>query len=215
MLQNPKFDLESPPVACSSLGSTYACASGGLEVAVSAAAAGFTSGGGFSTYSTMPSYQKTAVAHYLTEEAKNLPPASYFNSTHRAYPDVSAMGNNFLIYMESMGGWSPVGGTSAATPTVAGVAAYLNDFAYNKTGKPLGFLNPLLYQMYAEEPTAFTDVTIGDNKCTEDGCFASCKGYKAAKGWDPVTGLGTPVTTKMLAYVEKQFQKRASSTIVV
>merc|ERR1711988_665318 len=113
------------------------------------------------------------------------------------------------------GGWSSVGGTSAATPTVAGVSAYLNDYSYKKTGKPLGFLNPLLYQMYAEEPAAFTDVTIGDNRCTEDGCFASCKGYKAAKGWDPVTGLGTPVADKMLAYVEKQFKKRAGSAIVV
>merc|ERR1712187_668533 len=143
---------------------------------------------------------KTAVQHYLTEEAGSLPPASYFNKSKRGYPDIAAMGNNFLIYMESMGGWSPVGGTSAATPTVAGVAAYLNDLAYKKTGKPLGFLNPLLYQMHKEMPEAFTDVTVGSNICTEDGCFASCKGYKATKGWDPVTGLGTPVATKMIAY---------------
>merc|ERR1719267_428477 len=33
MLQNPKFDLENPPPACSAMGTTYACASGGLEVA--------------------------------------------------------------------------------------------------------------------------------------------------------------------------------------
>jgi len=215
MLQNPKFELKNPPPACSAMGATYACASGGTEIAVTSSGAGFTSGGGFSTYTNMPSYQKAAVSHYLTEEASKLPPATYFNRSHRAYPDISAMGNNFLVYMQSFGGWSPVGGTSAATPTVAGVAAYLNDYSYNKTGKPLGFLNPLLYQMYAEEPTAFTDVTVGDNKCTEDGCFSSCKGYEAAKGWDPVTGLGTPVTSKMLAYLEKQFMKRAASPVVV
>merc|ERR1739845_100618 len=118
----------------------------------------------------------------MGEEAAHLPPASYFNGSHRGYPDVSAMGNNFLIYMQSMGGWSPVGGTSAATPTFAGVSAYLNDLSYSKTGKPLGFLNPLLYQMHAEVPEAFTDVTVGDNRCTEDGCFPSCEGYVAAKG---------------------------------
>lgn len=215
MLQSPKFDLESPPPACSSMGKSSACASGGTEVAVSAAEAGFTSGGGFSTYAPMPSYQKAAVNQYLTEEASLLPPASYFNRSHRAYPDIAAMGNNFLVYMSSFGGWSPVGGTSAATPTIAGVAAYLNDYSYKKTGKPLGFLNQLLYQMHAEEPAAFTDVTVGDNRCTEDGCFSSCKGYKAAKGWDPVTGLGTPLTDKMLAYLEKQFEQKASSAIVV
>merc|ERR1712046_524964 len=129
----PKYDLDITPAACTALGSGYKCASGGTEVAVSQPVAGFTSGGGFSTYTPMPSYQKTAVAHYLTEEASSLPPASYFNSSHRAYPDIAAMGNNFLIYMSSFGGWSPVGGTSAATPTVAGVSAYLNDFSYNKT----------------------------------------------------------------------------------
>jgi len=215
MLQNAKFELENPPPACAALGTTSACASGGLEVAVSATEAGFTSGGGFSTYAAMPSYQRTAVGQYLTEEVSSLPPASYFNASNRAYPDIAAMGNNFLVYMSSYGGWSSVGGTSAATPTIAGVAAYLNDYSYNKTGKPLGFLNPFLYQMYAEEPTAFTDVTIGDNKCTEDGCFSTCKGYQAAKGWDPVTGLGTPVTNKMLAYLEKQFAKRTATPIVV
>eukprot|EP00966_Prymnesium_polylepis_P301467 6965172-Prymnesium_polylepis.3 len=50
----------------------------------------------------------------------------------------------------------------------------------------------LLYKMHASQPSTFTDVTKGDNKCTESGCFASCKGYEATKGWDPVTGLGTP-----------------------
>merc|ERR550525_71258 len=132
-----------------------------------------------------------------------------------AYPDLAAMGNNFLVYMKSQGGWSPVGGTSAATPTVAGVAAYLNDQSYKATGKPLGFMNTLLYQMHKEAPEAFTDVTIGDNRCTEDGCFASCKGYKAAKGWDPVTGLGTPVADKMLAYLQKLQRSRAASGLVV
>merc|ERR1712048_1043261 len=215
MLQNPEFKLENPPPACSAMGTGYACASGGIEVAVSSQEAGFTSGGGFSTYTAMPSYQKEVVDTYLVTMASDLPPASYFNRTNRAYPDVAAMGNNFLIYMKSFGGWSPVGGTSAATPTVAGVAAHLNDVSYKQTGKPLGFLNPLLYQMHKEMPEAFTDVTVGSNICTEDGCFASCKGYKAAKGWDPVTGLGTPVADKMISYVQKLFKQRAQGNVVV
>eukprot|EP00746_Dinoflagellata_sp_MGD_P147116 gnl/MRDRNA2_/MRDRNA2_79495_c0_seq1.p1 gnl/MRDRNA2_/MRDRNA2_79495_c0~~gnl/MRDRNA2_/MRDRNA2_79495_c0_seq1.p1 ORF type:complete len:609 (-),score=144.66 gnl/MRDRNA2_/MRDRNA2_79495_c0_seq1:288-2114(-) len=202
MLSNPEFKLKNPPPACSAQGPSFKCASGGTEVAVNVNEAGFTSGGGFSTYAPMPAYQKKAVSQYLNSGVE-LPPPTYYNNTHRAYPDVSAMGNNFLIYMQTFGGWSGVGGTSASTPTVAGIAAYLNDLSYSKKGKPLGFLNPLLYQMHAEAPEAFTDVTVGDNKCTEDGCFPSCKGYMATKGWDPVTGLGTPVADKMLAYVEK------------
>ena len=41
-------------------------------------------------------------------------------------------------------------------------------------------------------PTAFFDITSGDNSCTEDGCQAKCTGYGAAKGWDAATGWGTP-----------------------
>merc|ERR1712093_78136 len=173
MLQNPKY-LENPPPACSAMGSSYACASGGLEVAVSQPVAGFTSGGGFSTYTPMPSYQKTAVQGYLSSGVA-LPPSTYFNSSNRGYPDVAALGNNFAVYLDSYGGWTTVGGTSASSPTFAGISSYLNSLSYNKTGKPLGFLNPLLYKMAADQPSAFTDIVSGDNKCTEDGCFSSCK----------------------------------------
>jgi len=215
MLQDPQFKLENAPKACSSMGRGYACASGGTEVAVSSEEAGFTSGGGFSTYTAMPAYQSNAVNQYLKNMAGKLPPQSYFNASNRAYPDISAMGNNFLIYMDMAGGWSPVGGTSAATPTISGVAARLNDVSYKKTGKPLGFLNPLLYQMHQQSPEAFTDVTTGSNRCTEDGCFASCKGYSAAEGWDPVTGLGTPNADKMITYVEHLLDSKSRANLVV
>mmetsp|Transcript_77707 Transcript_77707/g.137680 ORF Transcript_77707/g.137680 Transcript_77707/m.137680 type:complete len:613 (-) Transcript_77707:57-1895(-) len=215
MLTNPEFNLKDPPAACSVLGSDYACASGGTEVAVSFAEAGFTSGGGFSTYTSMPSYQKKAVNAYLTKYADKLPPTSYFNASNRAFPDISANGHNFLVNIGMGEGWMPVGGTSASTPTFAGITSYLNDLSYKKTGKPLGFLSPLLYQMHAEAPDAFTDITVGNNKCTEAGCFAFCKGYEATAGWDPVTGLGTPVADKMLSYLEKLLTEQAREKIVV
>ena len=64
-------------------------------------------------------------------------------------------------------------------------------------------MNPLLYKMFADNPAAFNDITVGDNICTEAGCSRSCKGYYAAPGWDPVTGLGTPNYPTMLAYIEE------------
>jgi len=212
MLIDAEFELENPPKACSALGDTYECASGGKEVAVSFAEASFTSGGGFSTYHPMPSYQKEAVNAYLKAESSKLPPASYFNASNRAFPDISANGNNFLINAE---GWTLVGGTSASTPTIAGIAARLNDLSYKKTGKPLGFLSPLIYQMYKEAPEAFTDITIGSNKCTEEGCLPTCQGYECAKGWDPVTGLGTPVADKMMAYVESILKTGGMQQVIV
>merc|ERR1712176_1262623 len=172
-----------------------------------------TSGGGFSTYTPRPSYQDAAVTGYL-KSGVTLPPSTYFNSSNRGYPDVAALGNGFAVYLNMYGGWTTVGGTSASSPTFAAIAGYLNSAAVNKTGKPLGFLNPLLYKMAEAKPSAFTDIVVGDNKCTEDGCFSTCKGYECTKGWDPVTGLGTPVLTEMLSYVESQLDAKASSVSV-
>jgi len=209
-LQDPVFDLATTPKACKHLGGPYKCASGGVEVAVSVQGAGFTSGGGFSTYTPTPSYQVDAVNAYL-ESGVALPPSSYFNRSNRGYPDVAALGDSYAIYMSGYGGWSTQSGTSASSPTFTAVAGFLNAASKKSSGKPLGFLNPLLYKMYAESPDAFTDVTSGDNKCTEYGCYSTCKGYECAKGWDPVTGLGTPVTDKMLTYVESLMLSKSVS----
>ena len=73
--------------------------------------------------------------------------------------------------------------------------ALLNDIRL-EAGKPvLGFLNPLLYS----NPGIFNDITSGGN------------GFYCAKGWDPVTGLGTMNFEKFRALIEsmneKEFEK--------
>ncbi|KAI0265980.1 tripeptidyl peptidase A [Gloeopeniophorella convolvens] len=156
----------------------YVTAVGGTthipEVAV-----GF-SGGGFSNYFARPSYQDAAVAAFLTQ----LPNGTYeglFNSTGRAYPDVSTQANNFRIFLS--GKAVPVGGTSAASPTFSALVTLLND-ARIAAGRPaLGFLNPLIYSLKGR---GFNDITVGNNP----GC--KTPGFNATTGWDPVTGLGTP-----------------------
>jgi len=197
-LANPVFKLENPPPICSTSG--YTCASGGSEQAVSYAISSFASGGGFSNLTTTPEYQKEAVSGYLASGIA-LPPASYFNASGRGSPDVSAIGHNTLIYQS---GVQAVGGTSASTPIWAGIISLLNGAAIKKDGKPLGFLNPLLYKIAAEQPSAFHDITVGDNKCTEYGCASTCQGFLATKGWDPVTGLGSPNFPALLKYVQTE-----------
>lgn len=196
-LQNAKLAPSSVATVCS----TESCAASGEEVAVSYAVARFASGGGFSQLSAQPSYQTAAVNAYLNSGTA-LPPAGYYNATNRGFPDIAALGHNFLVRLNDA--WSPVGGTSASCPTIAGIIALVNSARVQAGKKPLGFLNPVLYQMYADEPSAFNDITVGDNRCTEDGCASSCKGFNAAKGWDPVTGLGSPNFAVMKTYlVEK------------
>lgn len=83
------------------------------------------------------------------------------------------------------GGVRTVGGTSASSPTFAAVIALVNDALLAEGKKPLGFLNPWIY---GKAYKTFTDVTIGSSY----GCNTT--GFPAQKGWDAVTGWGTPVS---------------------
>ena len=40
---------------------------------------------------------------------------------------------------------------------------YVIDAHLALTGKPMGFLNPLLYQMAQDDPSTFNDITSGNN----------------------------------------------------
>jgi len=195
-----KSNIPSPPPGCSG----RACASSGYEEAVSYSQARFASGGGFSFVAATPAFQQTAVNNYL-KSGVPLPPSGYFNAAGRGFPDIAAFGSNVLI--ETQGSIEAVGGTSCSSPIVAGVITLLNDYVIQKTGKPLGFISPLLYKMAADHPPAFTDIVVGDNHCTEGGCSSTCYGFQCAKGWDPVTGLGSPVYPEMLAYIKKTITK--------
>jgi hypothetical protein len=53
--------------------------------------------------------------------------------------------------------------TSASTPAVAALFSLINDNLLNAGKKPLGFINPVLYQMYAANPSITHDITMGNN----------------------------------------------------
>ena len=80
------------------------------------------------------------------------------------------------------------GGTSASAPIWAGLIALADQFAH----RHLGFVNPALYQIAAGPAChrAFHDVTSGNNTAKFPPKMFT--GYRAAPGWDPVTGLGSP-----------------------
>ena len=85
-----------------------------------------------------------------------------------------------------------VDGTSCSCPTFAGLVSLLNDVRL-AAGKPT--LGPLAKLFYANAG-AFTDVTVGNNP----GCGSP--GFQAAKGWDPITGLGSPKFESLVAIVK-------------
>ncbi|KAI0633617.1 subtilisin-like protein [Trametes polyzona] len=145
------------------------------------------SSGGFSNIFGTPTYQQPAVDAYLS--ALGSTNAGLFNRTGRGFPDVSAQGTDVRIV--ARGKQLLVEGTSCASPIFASVVALLNDALAAAGRPPLGFLNPFLYSDKGR--AALTDITAGSNP----GC--GTQGFPAMKGWDPVTGLGTPNYSKLKA----------------
>ena len=158
----------------------------GGEVAVAQpdGATSYYSGGGFSSVFPRPSFQSDAVKTYLDKYAPKYG-ESVFNSSGRGFPDVSALGQNLATIF--LGKTYGIGGTSASAPIFASIINLLNEERLQAGKKPIGFLNPVLYK----NPGMFNDVTQGSNP----GCGTN--GFPASKGWDPVTGLGTPNYEKM------------------
>lgn len=169
------------------------------EVAVSVdGPGGFTSGGGFSNYFTMPKYQSQHVGRYLSNFRSDYD--KLYNRNGRGVPDVSAQGAKYLITWQTRR--VRVSGTSAAAPTFASVIALLNDYRLANSLPPLGFLNPWIH---GEGYKALTDITVGNSA----GC--GTPGFPTAKGWDPVTGLGTPNFEAMQGLMKaRRSQQKAS-----
>ncbi|MBM9504499.1 S53 family peptidase [Actinacidiphila acididurans] len=157
------------------------------------------SGGGFSHIFGKPAYQSGA-----------LPAGSTAIGAMRGVPDIGLQASSAtgaLVYLSlppdgqsglicgkspCSTGWYDIGGTSLSCPQWAGLVAIADQI----NGGGLGQINPALYKL-AADPAAyaadFNDVTTGNN--TAD---PSVPGYPATRGWDPVTGLGTPNAAKLL-----------------
>jgi subtilase family serine protease len=141
-------------------------------------------GGGFSTVYPEPSYQDRA----QTSGARGVPDVAYngdlFGGVLVAWSESGQGANLFFI----------IGGTSAGSPQWSGITALADQAA----GHRLGFLNPALYAIANNPPLynrAFHDIKQGNNSWDVSGVT----GYSASKGWDPVTGLGTPDVANLVS----------------
>lgn len=99
-------------------------------------------------------------------------------------------------------GITPVGGTSAAAPLMAGVLAMVSQ---SQGGKRLGQVDPVLYNLYANYPSTFHDVTEGNNSVLCNAGTPDCgsngfsNGYNAGPGYDYATGLGSIDVAQLVA----------------
>lgn len=173
----------------------------------------FTSGAGGGTSKTVsqPFYQKGVVPDSLAKaNGKN---------AMRTVPDISAVADPNTGFKVGQTQTQPdgtqayseyrIGGTSLAAPVIAGVQALAQQ---TRGGKPIGFANPAIYAKYGSK--AYHDVT--DNPTgsglavarvdfvngydATDGLTTSVRSLgkdsslHAVKGYDDVTGVGTPAS---------------------
>lgn len=111
----------------------------------------------------------------------------WYNKKGRAYPDIASQGLYFAYFWNGTEG--VISGTSASTPLTSGILSLVNDALAASGKRPLGFLNPWLYSIGYK---GLNDITQG----SAVGCGVD--GFPAVKGWDPVTGLGTPDFPKLV-----------------
>ena len=167
----------------------YKGETGWTQVAVGAQDNGATGGGFVQTYAK-PAYQNGIAA---IGSQRGIPDIAY-NADPRSgvllICSSCGLGTNAVF---------SVGGTSAGAPQWAGITALGDQFA----GRALGFLNPALYSIGKSKlaRSTYHDIVIGNNTYRfpdVNNKLVTVLGYDTLKGWDPVTGWGTPIVSKLL-----------------
>lgn len=139
------------------------------------------SGGGCSTKFAAPGYQTDP----------------FCGTSGRSVPDISLnAGNGQNVYYN--GGWYGYGGTSIATPQVAGFIAQANAYLLALGSGPAGQANYMIYYLahnpgYAQHQP-FYDMTSGCNNnditaANNLGYFCSVAGYDRVTGWGSFNAL--------------------------
>jgi hypothetical protein len=140
------------------------------------------SGGGVSAYESQPSYQSGVVSAWSTTQRTN-PDVSYDADPNTGFPIYDSYDFGNILP------WTEIGGTSDAAPQWAALIA-IADQGRNTVGlPPLGGSDTLtkLYNLPARD---FHDITSGTS--------AGFPNYTAGRGYDLVTGLGSPYADKVV-----------------
>ncbi len=148
-------------------------------------------GGGRSVLFTTPSFQ-SSISQSLLEGRRGLPDISWN----------AAVNGGVLVYTSFSGlrvGWHIIGGTSAASPQIAGLIALTNQMADMNGKQHVGYLNPYLYKLPSSAfndilPHTFGPVTIDNNSNYGSGIA----GMSVTPGYDLATGFGSPMADQFV-----------------
>jgi subtilase family serine protease len=151
-------------------------------------------GGGASIFFSKPSWQTgTGVP---ADGARDVPDIALSGSNGHD-PYIFCSQNSCVTgFRNSSNNLKLAGGTSFGAPTFAGIVAILNQKINATNGQ--GNVNPTLYSLAASTPSAFHDITTGNNIVPCGQGTPNCPttaplqyGFSAGVGYDQVTGLGS------------------------
>ncbi len=160
-------------------------------------------GGGASTKFTKPSWQTGPGVP--ADGARDVPDIAFAASPSPDGYLICSQSSCVNGYRQANTDFSVIGGTSAGTPSFAGILAVYNQVK----GSPQGNINSHLYSIVSSYPLpgdsntswAYNDITSGNNivSCTGGtGCSGGSLGYSAGPGYDRVTGLGSLDATALI-----------------
>ena len=113
-----------------------------------------------------------------------------------------------LTYIGFLGGaangYYIIGGTSASCPQLAGVVALANQVRHQNGKQPIGYLNPVLYQLPASDFNDTVALTFGTGAGvttlnSNEQYATGIPGVATASGWDLTTGFGSPKVALFVA----------------
>jgi kumamolisin len=136
-------------------------------------------GGGSSRFESKPWWQPAQP--FATPGRRMVPDVAAFADEHPGYPIVCSPAVQGC--RRSGRRITFVGGTSAATPLLAGMIALWNQQARNQGLPKPGFVAPLLYSLATSAPQAFLDITQGTNSLFGGSCCPTRPGFDLATGW--------------------------------
>lgn len=175
-------------------------------------------GGGISELWCMPTYQKMTGIPGLISGFSRANTSCTGSGYMREVPDVAGEADPYtgpMIYYSGADtgivGWQPIGGTSAASPLWAALAALIDASPFCASGTagygsgPVGIQAAGLYKMAAGEADyiykskihGLHDITVGSNYYSPAGGGQAL--YPATPGYDEATGLGTPLLSGLVA----------------
>jgi subtilase family serine protease len=162
-------------------------------------------GGGVSTIWCMPAYQHQTRIPGIINRHSRTDSKSCASKHFREVPDISANGDpvyGYAVYYDGSWLFGGVGGTSAATPVWASIAALVKASpfcaAYGSRGPTLpqnlyGAVAARPGYVYARTSQVVRDISIGNNDYTPSGYTGGL--YPSGRGYDMASGLGAPMVS--------------------